>query len=118
MLRYLKDSAAIVEQNLANVNKHHILVNMTKIWTWCPVFLSDRLRSRREPRTARRGLTQPSLTHRPGSAAAQRVSGRMTKTKAKLAVLHEVVPQALLLWVPPPVYPSCRTKSGAVDTCI
>ena len=56
---------------------------------------SDRLKGRREPRTARRGLMPSSLSHRHPVSAAQRVSGRMTKGKAKLAVLHEVKLQHL-----------------------
>ncbi|KAL0022123.1 hypothetical protein WJX79_004146 [Trebouxia sp. C0005] len=50
---------------------------------------SDRLRSRGEPRSARRGPVHASLSHRQAGAGGQRVSGRMTKGKAKLAVLHE-----------------------------
>ncbi|KAL0055811.1 hypothetical protein WJX82_004590 [Trebouxia sp. C0006] len=50
---------------------------------------SDRLRSRGEPRSARRGPVHASFSHRQAGAGGQRVSGRMTKGKGKLAVLHE-----------------------------
>ena len=49
----------------------------------------ERLRGRGEPRSTRRGLVQPSLSDR--QTGAQRISGRMTKGKGKLAVLHEVL---------------------------
>ena len=52
---------------------------------------ADRLRSRGEPRSARRGPVHASFSHRQAGAGGQRVSGRMTKGKGKLAVLHEVL---------------------------
>lgn len=58
----------------------------------------ERLRGRGEPRSTRRGLAQPSLSDRQTGAGAQRVSGRMTKGKGKLAVLHEVLISSALMF--------------------
>lgn len=58
----------------------------------------ERLRGRGEPRSTRRGLVQPSLSDRQTGAGAQRVSGRMTKGKGKLAVLHEVLISPALMF--------------------